>query len=404
MITTDILIAGGGLAGASLALLLAERTDFTITLVEAANLPAVSEAPLTPSFNARSTALSQGSLQIYQQLGMLEALLAEAGLIRQVDVSTRGYLGQTRLRAEEVDEPQLGAVIENRYLGKLLLQRIHDCDAINLLVANKVTAARRLESGYQVTLAAGEELSCRLLVVADGARSSTRELLGIAAHHEDTGEAALVVNVKLKAAHQGIAYERFLDTGPLAFLPLSGETKQSEDRMTVVWTGKKVLIDELMELSDANFMARLQEQARLLKLPIEMLGKRSNYPMILTQSTAQCSPFAVVVGNAAHTLHPVAAQGFNLTLRDLDCLSQCLVGEAHPGKLSVLNGYLRQRESDQSLIKRASGQLPDLFRVSFPPFAHARQLGLVALATMPTLRQSFTRRAMGLVARQGESL
>lgn len=391
---TDILIVGGGLAGASLALLLCQRTSFSVTLVEAVTLPPADTTPFTPSFDARSSALSQGSLLTYAKLGLLDEILANAASIARVDVSTRGYLGKTELRADEEGVERLGAVIENRRLGRILLNAVRQQPRIQLLFPHKLTTATRLTDGYGVILDDGSELACRLLVVADGAYSKTRELLGIAAHHADSGEAALVLNVALAAGcdHQGVAYERFLDSGPLAFLP------QTDARMAVVWTGKKAFVDELAALSDDAFLQRLQTQAAPLNIAVSGIGERVHYPLITTHSAAQAIPFAVVVGNAAHTLHPVAAQGFNLTLRDLDCLADCLAAADAPGELALLEQYVQARQTDQALIGRASSLLLEAFRVQFAPFAHARQLGLMALSVLPNLRSRFARRAMGLTA------
>jgi 2-octaprenyl-6-methoxyphenol hydroxylase len=366
-----------------------------VTLVEAVRLPEADTTPFTPSFDARSSALSQGSLGIYAELGLCDEILANAALIKQVHVSTRGYLGQVQISAGEEGVEQLGAVIENRRLGRILLNAVRAESRINLLFPHKVVAARRLPEGYVVSLEDGQILSCGLLVVADGAQSATRELLGIAAHHEDSGEAALVLNVALTKdpgeGRKGCAWERFLDTGPLAFLP------QTENRMAVIWTGKKTIVDQLAALPDAAFLTRLQEEAELLGIPIATLGERVHYPLVTTHSVAQVIPFAVVVGNAAHTLHPVAAQGFNLTLRDLHCLATCLAGTREPGRLAILEGYVNKREADQVITAQASSLLLDAFRVRFAPFAHARQLGLLAMAALPGVRHQFARKAMGVI-------
>ncbi len=388
--TTDILIAGGGLGGISLALLLAAHTDYTVTVVEAHNLPEPSDEPFTPSFDARKIALSQGSLAVYESVGLLDELLANSADITTVDVSTKGYFGRTQIRADEEGVPRLGATIESRRLGRLLLTAAHQADAITLLSPRKITAAKRLEAGYAVTLDDDSQYQCRLLVAADGARSTTRDLLGISVHHHDTGEAALVLNATTNQPHNGIAYERFLDTGPLAFLPMSDE------RMAVVWTGAKALIDELAALSGDDFMARLAPEAELLHLSLSTPGKRAQYPLITSQSTAQVIPHAVIVGNAAHSLSPVAAQGLNLTLRDLDCLVRHIKAADNPGDLAVLEAYLAERETDQALVARFSGSLSRLFSTRFAPVAHGRQLGLVALSMFPGLRHRFARRAMGL--------
>lgn len=392
---SDIVIVGGGLAGASLAQLLGQQTKFSVTLVEAFTLPAEDAPTLAADFDARSTALTAGSLDIYQQLGLLDDLLAESADITLVDVSIRGYLGRTQLKAEEVQRSRLGACIESRRLGRLLLDSVRRQGNTRLLSPHKVTQLVRLDDGYRVVLDDATELRCRLLVVADGARSTTRGLLGIAGHHDDSGEAALTLNVALNGSHQGQSFERFLDSGPLAFLPLPPASDGDAERMTVVWTGKRELIDELMALSGDAFAQRLREQAALLDIDIQTLGKRASHPLVASHSAAQAIPFAVVVGNAAHALHPVAAQGFNLSLRDLDCLVSHLADAANPGDLDVLEAYVAERRLDQAIIGRASRWLPEIFRVRLAPFAHARQLGLVGMALLPGVRRAFTRRAMG---------
>lgn len=387
---TDILIAGGGLAGASLALLLCRYTDFSVTLVEAAPFAKPSNDPLTPSFDARKLALAASSLATFEQLGLLPQLLAQSADILEVDVSTKGHLGQVRLTSAEMQVPRLGAVIESRRLGRLLLDSVFAEPRIRVLAPERVEQLTRRTDGYEVRLKGGANWHCRLLVVAEGAQSTTRDLLGIAAHHQDTGEAALVLNVAVETAPDGVAFERFLPTGPLAFLPLP------EQRLAVVWAGKQAEVQRLAALDDAAFLAALQTEAEPLGIHIASLGQRAHYPLVTSHSAAQAIPHAVVVGNAAHALHPVAAQGFNLSLRDLDTLAQTLAGASDPGELALLEQYVAARQSDQVSVGLASSGLLSLFRVQFAPFAHARQLGMMAFSLLPGLRRSFTRRAMGL--------
>ncbi|MBZ2189159.1 FAD-dependent monooxygenase [Alcanivorax sp. JB21] len=397
---SGIVIVGGGMAGLALALLLRHHGQSAVTLIEAVSL-AQGEQLDTPSFDARSTALSAGTLAIFAALGLSEGLLSRAAAIQAVDVSRRQRLGSTRMSASEEGLAQLGAVVENRWLGQTLLEAVRADAGIRLIAPARVTQTRRLKQGYalhfvrQDASAQPEKIECALLVAADGAGSRMRDALGIAAHSDDTGHDALIANIGLSEScpeeADGVAWERFLDSGPLALLPLPGR------RMALVWTGPRSLIDRLEALPEADFLAELEQAFGLDRLGrFARAGARQRYPLVLTHACAQAVPHGVVVGNAAHNLHPVAGQGFNLTLRDLALLAETLGATDCPGDLSLLNDYVSRREGDQALIRQASRWLPELFRVRFGPFAHTRQLGLVALTLWPGLRSQFAARAMGL--------
>mgnify|MGYP003109934662 CR=1 FL=1 len=371
------LIVGGGMAGAALALLLRHHGAPAVTLVESHAL-AAGEAPDTPSFDARSTALSAGSLAILEQLGLQDAVLENAAGIDTVHVSRRGRLGLARLTAEEQNLPRLGAVVENRWFGHVLLRAVEADPAITLRAPASLTGIRRATDGYEATLDDGEELHTPLLIAADGARSRTRDWLGISARHRDIGHDALIANVGLAEPHRGQAFERFLDEGPLALLPLPGE------RMALVWTGPRDDVDRWMALDDDAFLAALRERLGRDMPRLTRVGERARYPLVLSEACA------------AHTLHPVAGQGFNLTLRDLELLARRVGGDAQPGRLALLEQWAADRRADQSQIGHASRWLPELFRVRQPLFAHSRQLGLLALDLLPAARKGFGRRAMGL--------
>ena len=385
-----ILIVGGGMAGALLALLLRHHGASAVTLVESHPLTLPDEPPLTPSFDARSTALSAGTLSVLDELGLAEAIREHSAAIDTVHVSRRSRLGITRLRASEEGVPALGAVVENRWLGFVLLRALYADAAIEVLAPERLSAIRRLEDGYQATLESGRTLTTPLLIAADGAGSRTREWMGVSARDSDTGHDAMIANLSLASDHQGIAYERFLNDGPLALLPLP------DRRFALVWTGPREQVDAWMAMESGALLAQLQQQCPAEAPRITGIGERQRYPLVLTHACAQAVPYGVVVGNAAHTLHPVAGQGFNLTVRDLLQLART-VGEASaPGALSLLQQYVQRREQDQALISQASRWVPEVFRVQQPLFAHSRQLGLVAMDILPGLRQGFARRAMGL--------
>lgn len=383
------LIVGGGMAGAMLALLLRHHGAPSVTLVESHPLKA-GDAPDSPSFDARSTALSAGSLAILERLGLLAPVLARAAGIGTVHVSRRERLGITRLHADEHGLERLGAVVENRWFGHVLLSAVERDPAINLRAPTSLTGIERTTEGYNAMLAGGETLHTPLLIAADGAQSRTRDWLGISARHRDLGHDALIANLALAEPHQGIAYERFLDDGPLALLPLT------DQRAALIWTGPRDRVAHWQALPEADFLAVLSRRLGATMPRLKKAGDRQRYPLVLTEACAQAVPFAAVVGNAAHTLHPVAGQGFNLTLRDLALLAETVGGAEHPGKLALLEHWQQRRRRDQTLVNQASRYVPEWFRVRQPLFAHTRQLGLLALDLFPTLRKGFARRAMGL--------
>lgn len=388
--TRPIVVAGGGMAGLLLALLLRQQGPHPVMLVEpmAMNL---AEGPLSPSFDARCTALSAGTLAIFASLGLLDELYQHAASITTVEVSRKGRLGVTRMLAEEEGVSELGAVVENRWLGQVLLAAVLADEGVEVRAPERVVGAQRLNDGYRVSLAGGASVEASLLVAADGAHSQLRGLLGISAQHEDTNTSALVANVEIMAGHQGWAWERFLPTGPLALLPLT------EQRLNIVWMGATPFIEELQALPDEALLARIVAAAGEDRLPaLGKIGERISHPLVATTALAQAVPFAVVVGNAAHTVHPVGGQGFNLTARDVAQLAACVAQAPAPGEFSLLQSYAQAREKDQAMIRYATKWLPGLFKVEFGPFAHTRQLGLVALDLWPGLRTAFAQRAMGV--------
>ncbi|MCH2556747.1 MAG: FAD-dependent monooxygenase [Alcanivorax sp.] len=383
------LIIGGGMAGAALALLLRHHGTPAVTLVESHAITA-GEPPDTPSFDARSTALSAGSLATLARLGLLEAVLERAASIETVHVSRRERLGITRLHAEEHALPRLGAVVENRWFGHVLLRAVEADPAISLRAPARVTGIRRHEHGYTATFDDGATLDTPLLIAADGARSQTRDWMGITARHQDLGQDALIANLGLAEPHGNVAFERFLDDGPLALLPLP------DQRQALVWTGPRDQVDAWMALDDDAFLAALRQRVGGAMPRLARVGERHRYPLILTEACGQAVPFGAVVGNAAHTLHPVAGQGFNLTFRDLALLAERVGGQPDPGRLDRLSAWAAERRRDQTDIGQASRWLPELFRVRHPLFAHTRQLGLLGLDLLPGVRKRFARRAMGL--------
>ena len=397
----DLIIVGGGMVGISLALLLrAQACHWKILLVEAQAYPEGGAVGYRPSFDARSTALSWSSRKIFDQIGLWAELEQRVSPISQVHVSDRGHVGLSRILAEEAGVEALGYVTENRWLGEVLLRALRK-SAVELRAPAQVDAVRIVRDGAQVTLAGGEQLRGRLLVVADGAGSATAGQLGIHYSSQSYGQTAIIANIALSQPHQGIAYERFTDWGPMAMLPLP----DCEDcpRSALVWTLPQDKASSLMASNESEFLLTLQDRFGFRLGKLVSVGQRFSYPLSLTLATEQVRRHLVVLGNAAHSLHPVAGQGFNLSLRDAAGLAEVL-GEARREEdfagLDALERFQANQAADQRNTTLFSDSLPRLFGLDTKVVQLARNSGLVAMDLLAPLRNRFARFGMGLAARE----
>lgn len=394
---TDICILGAGMAGASLVQLLrpAREAGLRITLIDRQPLSwgsASDERP--PSFDGRATALSYGTKDILQSLNLWEGAAPYACAIEHIQVSDSGHFGQTHMHADEQGTEALGFVIENYRLGQALLKGLSEDDTLSLLAPAEVSKVQMIADGAALTLADGRRVETRLLIMADGGRSDLPRQLGI--QHESTpyGTTALVTRIRSSEPHNHWAYERFREDGPLALLPLD------EQDFAVVWTLQNDQIDEINALSDDQLLTRLQQQIGHRCGRFTRIGERLTYPLALVRSTEQVRRSLVLLGNAAHTLHPVAGQGFNLTLRDAAVLAEHLNRAAlrgdNPGDLTVLQGFAHTQQQDQRNTILASDWLPRLFSSKEPVVSVLRNAGLLGMTAITPVRTLFTRHAMGL--------
>lgn len=388
----DIAIIGGGLVGASLAVALqaeAKQRSWSICLIE----PFTPGTGYQPSYDARSTALSFGSQQIYQRLGLWSQISQRAEPIKQIHVSDRGRFAAARLSAEEEGVPALGYVVENAWLGECLWQAL-DQQVVSWRSPAQVTRMQALADGYRLTLDDGSELECNLAILAEGGRSGLREQLGIAVSTTPYGQSALIANVSPQEAHNGLAFERFTEEGPMALLPLA------DNRCALVWTRATLEAERLSELGDAAFLAELQHAFGYRLGSLRQVGARHLYPLALTAAKEQVRQHLVVLGNAAHSLHPIAGQGYNLSLRDTQVLAETLLASDAPlGDLATLQGYLNSQQMDQQLTVGFSDQVTRLFSTGQPLLAAGRNLGLLGLDLLPPAKRWFARQAMGLGTR-----
>ncbi len=389
----DIAIVGGGLAGASLACALT-GSGLRLAVIESQSL-----RPAAPKYDDRTLALAYGSRRIFEGMRLWQDIEARAGAtpIKRIHISDRGRFGITRLNAADAGLEALGYVVEAPGLGSALYQALERSGAAELIVPAAMEGLtferdcariRLKQEGLERTL------SARLVVGADGGRSRVREAVGIRAHSKDYGQTAIVANVTPQHSPAHVAYERFTDSGPLALLPMR------EHRCTVVWSARHGQVDAILGWDDAVFLERLQERFGDRLGTFLKAGKRSAYPLVLTRVERHVRARVALVGNAAHTVHPVAGQGFNLGLRDVATLSQVLVEALQRGQdigqVDVLAQYMKQRERDTRMVSRFTDGLIRIFANSVPPLSVARNLGLLATDLLPPLKRALIRRTSGL--------
>jgi len=396
----DIAIIGGGMVGASLALLLAyQKPDWKIALFEAQLFSDADKSQYQPSFDSRSTAIAQGSVEILRELGVWESLAKHATAISQVHVSDAGHFMGGLIDANTYNLDALGYVIPNAWIGRVLLAQLQTKKNIHLF-AVRVEKLNPQQAGAQVIVKSGDdvfELSAKLAVVADGGDSPLRKSLGIDSQAKAYGQTALIANIAYSEAHQGVAYERFTAQGPLALLPL-GESAAAK-KSALVLTVPRAQSSEIIALSDEAFLQYLQTRFGNRLGKFTGVSQRHAYELNLITASEQIRSHIVLVGNAAHSLHPVAGQGFNLSLRDCVCLVKALIqGEAAGkkiGELSVLQDYLDRQALDQKLTIEFSDKLVRMFSSSSLPLIALRHLGFVGLDLLPVVKSQFAAQTMG---------
>lgn len=402
---TDVVIAGGGLAGATLALALGRTLpSLRITVVETFPLSQTAlPEDYQPSYDARSTALAWGSRLIYERLGLWQRIAPYATPIGHIHVSDRGHFGATRLAADEHGQEALGYVVDNRWMGLALMAEIRMLAQIHWQAPASVTTCTPVPGGVNVELRQGggdvSRLSAQCLVVADGGRSGLREALGFQVSHSDYDQHALIANVSTARPHGFTAYERFTDAGPMALLPMGGPGRAG-NLSTLVWTLSEEALERVLSASVDDRCRELQQRFGWRLGRITQMGECHHYPLTLATVDESVRPGIALVGNAAHTLHPVAGQGFNLALRGLMTLveqfQQALANGQSFGDLKVLQSYQRIHREDWRQTVQFSDSLIRLFGARSPWVAAARDLGLVGLDLMPGARHWFARQAMGL--------
>lgn len=398
----DIVVVGAGMVGASFAQLLASSLkgeQLSVLVVEAVQ-PAAAEQP---SFDSRSTALSFGSRRIFERMGIWSRIAEHATAIQKIQVSDRGHFGSAWLDCAEHKQEALGYVMENRQLGQVLNPLLQEQPDIDYLAPAKIVSASPKQTGMQLLIDADgtqKKVAANLVVLADGGRSPICGQLGITQQRKDYQQQALIANVAFSEPHENVAYERFTEQGPLAILPLADF--EQRHRGALVWTLQPEQLAHIAELNEKEILATLNEQFGQRLGTITGIGQRFSYPLSLSVASEQVRPHLVLLGNVAHTLHPVAGQGLNLALRAVESLVATLlkgIAEGRTaGELAVLQPYLDSRTEDQRTTIALTDNMIRMFSTNDTMPALTRKAGLLAVDLLPGIRKGFGRQAMGLHA------
>ena len=391
----DVLIIGGGLVGASLAC--AQRASgLRLGVIEAVPLAASSQ----PGYDDRTLALAYGSKRIFETLGVWKGIVPEATPIDRIHISDRGHFGVTRLTAAEAGLPVLGYVVPSRALGAALLKALEGSRQIDWLCPAEMRHIRVTPDHAAVTVhheGKDKMLTARLVIAADGAHSAVRQAMGIEATRTEYRQTAIVTTVTASQPHGNTAYERFTDTGPLALLP------QRQSDCAVVWSARAEEVKTILGWSDAEFLRQLQERFGDRLGSFTRLGRRASYPLALTRVPEQVRPRLALIGNAAHTVHPVAGQGFNLGLRDVAAMADILADAQRAGDdigdLTILRRYADWRRRDNQVISLFTNGLIRIFSNNIFPLTLLRNAGLLAVDLMPGVKRGFVRVTSGLAGK-----
>ncbi|WP_394131869.1 2-octaprenyl-6-methoxyphenyl hydroxylase [Shewanella maritima] len=402
----DIVIVGGAMAGATLAFALMRANQQLTRPLKVALIEAQTISKQHPGFDARSIAIASGSIFALKQLGVWQHIAHLGTAINNIHVSDRGHFGMTELLSEPLNLTEFGQVVELAPVGQALMQQLEQLaktqpQQLQLFCPSSVSQVTARSEHHHITLTTGEQLCAKLVVAADGANSVVRQQLSQPCEQIDFGQSAIVANVLTDKAHQGWAYERFTEHGPIALLPMADS--QGKARMSLVWAMQPEQISRVKALDKPAFTAELQQAFGHRCGQFIDVSERVSYPLTLTYMPRPFYHRCVFVGNAAQTLHPIAGQGFNLGLRDIAQLVstiQLAVTHADEGPVDVgntqwLHQYYQARQSDRDLTITHIEFLVRGFSNQHWPLVAGRSLGLRLLSWLPPLKRPVAEIAMG---------
>jgi 2-octaprenyl-6-methoxyphenol hydroxylase len=360
-------------------------------VVDRAPTAAMTEA----GFDGRASAIAAGSREVLDAIGAWAAMAPDAGPILEIRVSDGASPLFLHYDHDELGLGPLGHMVENRYIRRALLDRLAALERVRVIGGRAVVAIDRAALGAEARLDDGQRLGARLIVAADGRDSPVRQGAGIGVTAWRYDQAGIVCTVAHARPHRGIAQERFLPSGPFAILPLTG------NRSSIVWTERADLAPRLLALDDAAFRHELARRFGDYLGDLRIVGPRFSYPLSLLHAERYVDHRLALIGDAAHAMHPIAGQGFNIGIRDVAALAEVVVDALRlgldPGATTVLERYQRWRRFDNAVMLALTDGLNRLFRNQTAPVRLARDAGLAAVDKLPALKRVLMRHAMGQV-------
>lgn len=395
VIETEVAIVGGGLVGLTLALALA-RGGIAAIVVD----PETPASRAADAFDGRASAIALGSVRVLQGIGLWPAVAGEASPIRDIRVSDGDSSLFLHYDHREIGDEPFGYIVENRFTRRALYAALAAEPSIRLMAPEKALDVVSHPTHADVPLASGTTLRARLVVACDGRPSPLRKAAGIGAVRWDYEQSGIVCSIRHEKPHDGIAHERFLPAGPFAVLPLN-DAPDGTHRSSIVWTEKSDLAKLFAELPEDEFCDEIHERFGWGLGKIELAGPRFVYPLVFVQAKKFFEGRVALAGDAAHGIHPIAGQGFNLGLRDVAALAEVLVEGQRlgldAGSAERLEAYARWRGLDTVSMSAVTDGLLRLFSNDVAPLKLARDLGLAAVQGLPPLKRLFMRHAMGTV-------
>jgi len=387
---TDITIIGGGLAGMTAAIGLAEH-GFEVAVVDMAP-----QGDLTAAgYDGRASALAFASCQLFEALGIWAHMEPYAQPILEIRVSDGPSLLSLHFDHETLGDGPLGHMVENRHTRIALFERLKEIKGVTLLAPERVAEIDRDKTGVTTTLTSGTVIKSDLIIGADGRGSLVRQHAGMPISVIDYKQHGIVCSIEHEFSHCGIAHERFLPSGPFAILPLTG------NRSSLVWTEKSHLTETIMGLPDRAFESEVRRRIGDFLGEVKVIGGRWAYPLTLQYAQEYVADRLALIGDAAHGIHPISGQGLNLGLKDVAALIEVLVDARRVGldigATSVLENYGRWRTTDNASVYAITDTFNRLFSNDIEPIKLLRDVGMAAVDQVVPLKNFFMQHARGTV-------